>query len=102
MSKSSPPCWKKSADSSAHTPQPFWLLTPDFLDSHIPQGYQGRSPWLVSARDRGGDAAGTAGRLRMAMNIVDRDDQRVHRHFRTMKLPRFLLVFGLSSGLIAS
>jgi hypothetical protein len=22
----------------------FWLLTPDFLDSHIPQGYQGRSP----------------------------------------------------------
>src|SRR5437667_10480617 len=53
MSKSSPPCWKKSADSSAHTPQPFWLLTPDFLDSHIPQGYQGRSPWLV----------GTAGNL---------------------------------------
>jgi len=29
MSKSSPPCWKKSADSSAHTPQPFRLLTPD-------------------------------------------------------------------------
>src|SRR5438874_7250623 len=24
----------------------FWLLTPDF---HIPKGYQGRSPWLVSA-----------------------------------------------------
>jgi hypothetical protein len=23
-------------------------LTPDFLDSHIPQGYQGRSPCLVS------------------------------------------------------
>ena len=46
MSKSSPPCWKKSADSSAHTPQPFWLLTPDFLDSHIPQGYQGRSQAL--------------------------------------------------------
>lgn len=31
----------------ARTPPPFWLLTPDFLDSHIPQGYQGRSPWLV-------------------------------------------------------
>jgi hypothetical protein len=23
----------------------FWLPTPDF---HIPTGYQGRSPWLVS------------------------------------------------------
>jgi hypothetical protein len=21
----------------------FWLLTPDFLDSHIPQGYQGEA-----------------------------------------------------------
>ena len=40
--------WKKSAGSSARTPPPFWLLAPDFLDSHIPQGYQGRSPWLVS------------------------------------------------------
>src|SRR5208282_3525701 len=26
------------------------ILTPDLLDSHIPQGYQGRSPWLVSRR----------------------------------------------------
>ena len=34
--KSSPPCWNQSAGSSARTPQPFWLLTPDFLDSHIP------------------------------------------------------------------
>jgi len=42
-SKSFPPCWKKSADSSAPTPPPFWLLTPDFLDSHIPQGYQGEA-----------------------------------------------------------
>jgi hypothetical protein len=25
------------------TRSPFWLLTPDFLDSHIPQGYQGEA-----------------------------------------------------------
>jgi hypothetical protein len=36
--------WKKSAGSSERTPPPFWLLTPDFLDSHIPQGYQGVRP----------------------------------------------------------
>ena len=36
------------------------------------------------------------------MNIVDRHARPVHRHFRTMKLARFLLVFGLSSGLVAS
>jgi four helix bundle protein len=36
-------CWKKSAGSLARTPPPFWLLTPDFLDSHIPQGYQGEA-----------------------------------------------------------
>jgi four helix bundle protein len=28
--------------------QPFCLLAPDSLDSRIPQGYQGRSLWLVS------------------------------------------------------
>ena len=33
MSKSTPPRWKKSAGSSERTLQPFWLLTPDFLDS---------------------------------------------------------------------
>jgi len=35
--------WKKSAGSSARTPPPFWLPPPDFLDSHIPQGYQGEA-----------------------------------------------------------
>src|SRR3989442_3872299 len=37
--------WKKSAACSTPMRLPFWLLTPDF---HIPQGYQGRSPCLVS------------------------------------------------------
>src|SRR5205814_6871074 len=37
--------WKKSAACSTPMRLPFWLRTPDF---HIPQGYQGRSPCLVS------------------------------------------------------
>jgi hypothetical protein len=40
--------WKKSAVCSAHTPPPFWLPRLLAPDSHIPKGYQGRSPWLVS------------------------------------------------------
>src|ERR1019366_2153289 len=36
-------------DSIAH--RVFCLLAPDSLDSHIPQGYQGRSPWLVGFPD---------------------------------------------------
>jgi hypothetical protein len=47
--ESSPPCWKKWADSSARALTPFrhsgfWFLTSSF---HIPKGYQGE-PWLVS------------------------------------------------------
>src|ERR1019366_9471817 len=41
---------KKDADSSVRTPPLFWLLPPDSLDSRIPQGYPGRSPWLVGSR----------------------------------------------------
>lgn len=44
--------WRKSAGSSARTPPPFCLLAPDSLDSRIPQGYQGRSPWLVRTYSR--------------------------------------------------
>ena len=39
-------CVGSPSDSIVH--REFCLLSPDFLDSHIPQGYQGRSPWLVS------------------------------------------------------
>src|SRR5437016_4372145 len=42
--------WKKSAACSTPMRLPFWLRTPDF---HIPQGYQGRSPCLVSASEGG-------------------------------------------------
>src|SRR5215469_10321072 len=38
---------RKSAAYSTPIQRPFWLRTTDF---HIPQGYQGRSPCLVSAR----------------------------------------------------
>src|SRR5437660_4252604 len=33
---------------NAYASAPFWLRTPDF---HIPQGYQGRSPCLVSPQE---------------------------------------------------
>jgi hypothetical protein len=36
-----------SRGSSTRTRPPFCLLAPDSLDSRIPQGYQGRSPWPV-------------------------------------------------------
>src|ERR1017187_7388875 len=41
-------CWQAHSIQSPIAHSAFWLLIPRF---HIPQGYQGRSPWLVCGAD---------------------------------------------------
>ena len=40
----------------------FMNMAEGFLDSHIPQGYQGRSPWLVGF---------SIGRIEQVLDLVD-------------------------------
>src|ERR1035438_8600331 len=49
------------------------LLPPDSLDSRIPQGYQGRSPWLVS--------------LVYQMNTDRSEERRVGKEWRYRRSP---------------